>query len=224
MEEDIIKIYLRAKEKNNKMPKGTWIGTDGKRKMIQIFLYLTEGKKSKNYLKTLTIGFFKKNHIYIPLKKYFNGKVFDVIEYCYPGELKIYEMNNLPKNYWDDKKNIKEAFDFYVRDLSEKEIINLSKEWFYENRLSTPLGKYYRNSPYLFLLDIYKENIKRERKFNGYWNKDIASETLFHCTQVDEKKITAKFLKENGLTTPLKKFFNNSPTEFWNYTKASKID
>lgn len=221
MEENIIKIYLKVKEKNSKMPKGTWMGSNGKENMIQIFRYITKQGRSKKYLKSLTIDFFKKNHIYVPLKKYFNGKVFDVIEYCYPGELKIYEMDNLPKNYWDDKDNIKEAFNFYVRNLSEKEIINLPKEWFYENRLSTPLGKYYRNSPYLFLLDIYKEDIQRERKFNGYWNRYIASEKLVFCEKDNEKRITVKFLKEHGLTTPLKKFFHNSPSEFWEYAKKA---
>lgn len=221
MEKNIIQLYEEVKDNRGRFPKNIWIGIDGKENFIILFKHLSKNRNSKDQLKKLTLKYFKENHIYVPLKKYFNGNIFEVINYCYPNKLRAFEMENLPKSYWNNRDNIKEVFEFYTKDLKKSEILNLKKDWFYEHKLSTPLSKIYRNSPYLFIKDVYMGGEKFERKimFKGFWNKQIANDVYLKKRRNIDEIPTAKELRMYGLGTPLKKFFNNSPKKFLEYSE-----
>ncbi|WP_297639810.1 hypothetical protein [uncultured Clostridium sp.] len=193
-----------------------------------LLFYIYKYEITNSDIADLTKAFFKEVGLTTPLNKVFNGSVKNYLEFCFVGR-EILDEKKKSRNFWTYEKALN-TFNSMVKEksLNRGQIINLRKKWFYENGLSTPLKKFFRNSPYLYIKEAYAKGIdenkfSRVRKPKYYWTKEKAISRFFVLIEeqgIEEKEIinlNAKWFLKNGLKKPIFEFFNNSIIEFKDY-------
>ena len=84
--------------------------------------------------KCASIRFFKEFGLDYMIRTIFNGSVTNAICSTYPEIFKVYLFNSIPRRYWDDDNNVKNAIYDVIGDSA---IVNITRRLFIENGLAS---------------------------------------------------------------------------------------
>ena len=241
---DAIKVYELVLEGKiiKKFPDGFWQQPEALNNAKIITKYLIEkilkwteyDIKSKLIQKT-----FNNNKLSGMLQTCFNGSVFKAIDNAYKGRFKIWEFSQVPRGYWDNIENCKEAIKWLIEDklnLTDEEIKkNLNAKLFEDNCLGGMLACRFNSSPFNAINTAY-EGKYNEWEFGmtpiNYWS-DISNgvksvkwliEDKLKISDEDLKdKLSEKLFSENGLSGMLQQCFAGSPLRAIDTTYPGKF-
>ncbi|HDR7951278.1 TPA: hypothetical protein QCY38_005064 [Bacillus toyonensis] len=206
------------------VPKGFWT----KQKALEILQWTIEEKEQltdKQLLNVFDKSWLKKYRLSSPCKIYWANSPYAMLNALYPNRFKEWQLKKAPMNFWT-KENSLEALKWTIEvkeKLSETDIKNsYGIDWLNQQNLRTPIIKFWNGSPYAYLNSLYPERFKEWELLlspNNYWTKKKALEALQWTIEVKEqiteeellKIYTHKWLNQNGLKTPLRKYWNSSP-------------
>lgn len=161
---------------------------------------------------------------------HFNDSPYKMLNHAYPNRFKEYEFKNTPNNFWTKEKALKVLHDWIdnKEKLTREQLLDVyGVTWLKERYLDTPLQKYWNSSPYKMLDDAYPNQFNEQELKNApcnFWEDATKSLKIFKETiqkqnmSMDDIKeqYSLKWILENGLHTPLKKFWNSSPYKMLN--------
>lgn len=174
-------------------------------------------------LKTRPISDLLNKYNVITIYNKFNGSPYALINAVYPNKFKPWELLYTPKNYWNldtGKEAVKWLLEEKLKWTDNTILKNYSYQLFKDYKLVAMLNLVFDCSPFKAISETYPGRFKEEDFNNApmnYWNKEKAIESIkaFLDTLSDEELktvVTVKFLKENGLSYPLERFFYNRTT------------
>lgn len=154
----------------------------------------------------------------------FNGSVFDVVDFTYPGKIREWELKNTPLKFWNlDKcievtKYILEKEKWTEEDIRKKPIY----EVFAKYGLTTIYLTFFEGNPYTLINTIYPGKFKPWEIPNTprhYWSRETGIEAVrwmieekLKWTDEDIKnKYSLKVFKKFKLVAMLNKVFDCSP-------------
>ncbi|PEK57846.1 hypothetical protein [Bacillus wiedmannii] len=161
---------------------------------------------------------------------YFKDSPYAMLNAAYPNRYKEWELKHVPKNFWTRKKALK-ALCWWIdkkEKLTGKSLLNVySGEWLKERKLSTPLLKYWNNSPFKMLNEAYPNRFREwelKKVSNNFWESEEKSLQIFkqiikesnYTTDDIKKHFSLKWITDHGLRTPLMKFWSDSPYRILN--------
>ncbi|MEC0033308.1 hypothetical protein P4L29_02470 [Bacillus cereus] len=174
--------------------------------------------------KLYSIDWLNKHNLRTPIAKFWNDSPYAFLNDLYPGKFKEWELISTPNRFWTKQKAL-EALKWTIEEKEQltQEALKkaYSRKWIKKNKLIVPLNKYWGNSPYRMLNDLYPGRFTEWElsvtPYN-YWTKQRALEALRWTIEEKEqltqeallKIYTCKWLIENGLKSPLEKFWNSS--------------
>lgn len=181
--------------------------------------------KDEEIRKKFNVHWLTKKGLRTPLEKYWNDSPFSMINELYPGRFKEWELKVTPHNYWTKERAL-EALKWTIEEkekLTNEKLAKLyTRKWIIDKGLRTPLERFWNNSPYAMLHELYPGKFK-EWELNkvpcGFWTKKRALEALKWTIEEKEgltneqltKLYTRKWITDKGLRTPLNRFWNNNP-------------
>ncbi|MBE7123155.1 hypothetical protein FT638_25300 [Bacillus cereus] len=161
---------------------------------------------------------------------YFNGSPYQMLNAAYPDRFKEWELKSVPKNFWTKEKGLL-ALRWWIEKkekLTKEDVLDVySGEWLRERNLGTPLLKYWNRNAYQMLNAAYPNQYREwelKRVSNKFWNDKEKSLKIFKqiikekgMSQDDIKKhYSLKWIVNNGLRTPLMRFWSDSPYKMLN--------
>ncbi|PEF45188.1 hypothetical protein CON22_18070 [Bacillus cereus] len=155
----------------------------------------------------------------------FNDSPYKMLNAAYPNRFKEYELKCTPKNYWTKEKSLEVLRDWIEnRDkLSKKQLLNVyCRDWIKERNLDSPLQRHWNASPYLMLNAAYPNQFNEwdlKKSPSNFWETKEKSLKIFKeiikkqnmSTEDIKKEYNLKWIIQNGLRTPLNRFWNDSP-------------
>ncbi|MFS8355141.1 hypothetical protein ABHN12_29140 (plasmid) [Bacillus nitratireducens] len=207
-----------------KTPSRLWT----RKKALEALKWTIEERKQMNneeIRKKISVIWFSEIGLRTPLERYWNDSPFSMINELYPGCFKEWEFQKAPKNYWTRKKAL-EALKWTIEEkekLTNEELTKVySRRWMINQRLITPLERFWKNSPYAMLHELYPGKFKEwelNRAPRGFWTKEKALEALKWTIEEKEKLTNEELIRvysrrwiiNQGLRTPLDKFWNKNP-------------
>ncbi|MGH0610131.1 DUF4046 domain-containing protein [Bacillus cereus] len=172
-----------------------------------------------------------------PCRIFWKGIPYIMINELYPNRFKEWEFKKTRSNSWTRKKALK-ALKWVIEEkehMDNQQIrIKISVLWLAQKGLRTPLERYWNDSPFNFINELYPGRFK-EWEFQmtpkNYWTKERALEAL-KWTIEEKEKLTKeqliqvynrKWIINQGLRTPLERYWNNSPYAMLNDTYPRKF-
>ncbi|PEF43413.1 hypothetical protein CON22_26045 [Bacillus cereus] len=211
-------------EFNNVTPRKFWT----KEKGLEALRWTIEEKEKltdKQLIEVYNMQWLSEHNLVAPCQIYWNSNAFRMLNDLYSNTFKEWELINKRLGRWTKNK----ALNALKWTIEEKEKLTdieirkiISVDWLKKKGLGSPLGKYWRDSPYKMINDLYPGRFK-EWEFNSapnkFWTKDKSLKALKWIIEEKEKlsdeqlrKIyTRKWLIIHGLQTPLNKLWKNSP-------------
>ncbi|QEL82436.1 DUF4046 domain-containing protein (plasmid) [Bacillus sp. JAS24-2] len=196
------------------------------KKIIEEKERLTEFQLLENY----DLNWLIKNKLGWACSKYFHDSPYQMLNAAYPNRFKEWELKNVPKNFWTKEKSFM-ALRWWIEEkekLTPTCLLNVySREWLRERNLSTPLLKYWDSNIYQMLNETYPNRIREwelKRVPKEFWNNKERNIKIFKqiikekgMSQEDIKKhYSLKWIVNNGLRTPLMRFWSDSPYKLLN--------
>ncbi|MGU8835462.1 DUF4046 domain-containing protein [Clostridium perfringens] len=207
-------------------PKECWCSID---KGVEATKWLIEKKlnlSDDELKKQLSRKLFKDNNLDSMLLCCFNNSPYKAINSAYPKKFEEWEFENVPRDYWNNKKNGIKATKWLVEKrlkLSDEELKEqLSVKMFFENNLRGMLKCCFNTSPYCAINAAYPGKFKQwEFKHvpKNYWNEDTGIEATKWLIE-NKLKLSKNNIKEhlsqklfidNNLLSMLQNCFNGSP-------------
>ncbi|MGH1145108.1 hypothetical protein [Bacillus pseudomycoides] len=134
-----------------------------KEKALEALQWTIEEKEKLTYEQLLVVYELKwlsKQKLVVPCNMFWNSSPYAMLNDSYPGRFKEWELNRTPLNFWTKEKSL-EALRWMIEEkekLSKKQLAKVfSRKWLQQRRLAVPLQKYWNNSPYEMLNDLYPE-------------------------------------------------------------------
>ncbi|MCP1166602.1 DUF4046 domain-containing protein [Bacillus sp. 1813sda1] len=204
-----------------------------KEKALTILKWIIEEKEGLSQEKLLGVygkKWLKKNKLSAPLAMYWNSSPYAMINDLYPRRFKEWEFGMTPNNFWTKEKAL-EALKWSIEEkerLTPKQLLDIYNiKWLKTHGLASACQLIWGNSPFRMINDLYRDRFK-EWEFRvtpvGYWSKRKALEalrwTIEEKEKLDEKQLlqvfNQKWLIEQKLWTPLKRYWKGSPYEMLN--------
>ncbi|MCW1941876.1 hypothetical protein OMD49_30365 [Bacillus anthracis] len=166
-----------------------------------------------------------KNKLGTVCSTYFNDSPYQMLNAAYPNQFKEWELKCVPNNFWTYEKGLM-ALRWWIEEkekLTTKCLLDVySIEWLRERHLGTPLLKYWDSNVYQMLNAAYPNQFREwelKRVSKKFWNDKEKSLKIFKqiikekgMSQEDIKNhYSLKWIINNGLRTPLMKFWSDSP-------------
>ncbi|WP_414848184.1 DUF4046 domain-containing protein [Bacillus sp. IT-79MI2] len=165
-----------------------------------------------------------------PCHMFFKGSPYMMINSLYLGKFKEWQFQCAPNQFWT-KENGLEALRWIIEEeeqLSEEQLLQIySQRWIKEKNLSGLCQKFWRNSPYAMLNELYPNRFKEwelPTTSNGFWTEENSLEAL-RWTIEEKEQLSEEHLKEvyshrwvnkHKLSVPLNKFWGNNPFNMLN--------
>ncbi|MGQ7871497.1 DUF4046 domain-containing protein [Bacillus sp. 1A] len=172
-----------------------------------------------------------------PCRIFWKGIPYIMINELYPNRFKEWEFKKTRSNSWTRKKALK-ALKWVIEEkeqMDNQQIrIKISVLWLAQKGLRTPLERYWNDSPFNFINELYPGRFK-EWEFQmtpkNYWTKERALEALKWTIEEKEKLTKEQLIQvynrqwiiNQGLRTPLERYWNNSPYAMLNDTYPRKF-
>ncbi|PFN47358.1 hypothetical protein [Bacillus thuringiensis] len=220
---DVYPNYFKEWE-FRKTPKNFWT----KKKALEALKWTIEEKEhltDNQLLDVYNIKWLSNQHLSSACQIFWGKSPFLMVNDLYPNRFKEWEFRKTPKNFWTKKKAL-EALKWTIeekRKMVDTEIReNINVQWFTQNGLRTPLERYWNDSPFFMINELYPNRFK-EWEFpmtpRNYWTKERALEALKWTIEEKEKLNNEQLTKlysrnwliKQGLRTPLERFWNNGP-------------
>ncbi|PGZ57889.1 hypothetical protein COE58_24440 [Bacillus cereus] len=220
-------VFKEWELKNKRL--GSWT----KSKALEALKWTIEIKENMTdteIRKLFSVDWLKEKGLATPLRKYWMDSPYKMINDLYPGRFKEWEMKATPNKFWEKEKSL-EALKWIIEErekLTDEELRKVyTRKWLINQGLRTPLNKLWSNSPYAMLHALYPGKFK-EWELNrvpcNYWTKEKALEALKWIIEEKEnltdkqlrKIYTKKWLINQGLRTPLDRYWNGSPYQMLN--------
>ncbi|MES5896791.1 hypothetical protein [Bacillus cereus group sp. RP43] len=180
---------------------------------------------SEQIIRTYGYQWLLKNKLETPCSLFFNGSPYLMLNTLYPNRFKEWEFKSTPNKFWTIEKSL-DALKWTI-EVKEKltdnqilEVYNLT--WIRKNNLSSPCQIYWSNHPYAMLNNLYPNRFKEWQLKNTrhhFWTKEKALMAL-KWTIEDKEKLDSeeikklfsfKWLCQQGLRTPVMRFWKSSP-------------
>ncbi|MGA5662836.1 DUF4046 domain-containing protein [Bacillus bombysepticus] len=188
-------------------------------------------------LEVYNVHWLSSHKLNSPCRIFWKGIPYIMINELYPNRFKEWEFKKTRSNSWTRKKALK-ALKWVIEEkeqMDNRQIrIKISVLWLAQKGLRTPLERYWNDSPFNFINELYPCRFK-EWEFQmtpkNYWTKERALEAL-KWTIEEKEKLTKeqliqvynrKWIINQGLRTPLERFWNNSPYAMLNKTYPGKF-
>ena len=167
-----------------------------------------------------------------PCRIFWKGIPYSMINELYPGRFNQWEFKKTRSNWWTKQKALK-VLKWLIEErekMDDQEIkIKISVLWLAQKGLRTPLERYWNDSPFSFINELYPGRFKEwEFKMTPkkFWTKERALEALKWTIEEKEKLTKEQFIQvynrkwliDQGLRTPLERFWKNSPYSMLNET------
>ena len=167
-----------------------------------------------------------------PCRIFWKGIPYSMINELYPGRFNQWEFKKTRSNWWTKQKALK-VLKWLIEErekMDDQEIkIKISVLWLAQKGLRTPLERYWNDSPFSFINELYPGRFKEwEFKMTPkkFWTKERALEALKWTIEEKEKLTKEQFIQvynrkwliDQGLRTPLERFWINSPYSMLNET------
>ena len=220
-----LKVWQRGK-----VPNGYWKDEEN----VKEALYWLFEEKLDIENNNVTAKDFINYKLYGLLRKYFNNSPYEAINYMYPNKYKPWEKCSVPKGYWKDEENVKEAlYWLFEEKLDIENNSNISADDFRKYGLYGLINNgYFNNSPYKAINYVYPDKYKPWEKcktFKRYWKDEENVKEALHWL-FEEKLdienigniITFSHFKRYGLYGLLSNIFNGSPYQAINYMYPDK--
>ncbi|HDR7454959.1 TPA: hypothetical protein QCX53_005085 [Bacillus cereus] len=211
------------------VPKGFWTT----QKALEILQWTIEKKENltdEQLLDVIDKAWLKKHHLSSPCKIFWRNSPYAMLNALYPSRFKEWQLKKVPMNFWTIKKSL-EALKWTIEvkeklsDIDIKNSYNL--EWLNHQNLRTPIIKFWKDSPYAYLNDLYPGKFKEWELLstpNRFWTKQKALKALRWTIEVKEqltheelkKTYSRKWIKQHKMIVPLNRFWNNSPYRMLN--------
>ena len=171
---------------------------------------------------TVTTKDFKKYHLLGLLVNRFKGSIYKAIDYMYPGRFKPWEKCEVPRGYWNDESNVKDAlkwlFEAKLDIFNNDNMITIND--FKKYNFMYMINNHFNGSTYAAINYVYPGRFKPWEKCNvprGYWNDESNAKEALHWL-VDEKgyKINISSFKKNNMYTLAKKYTISELKELYN--------
>ncbi|PGZ25345.1 hypothetical protein COE50_27450 [Bacillus anthracis] len=202
-------------------------------KSLKILKKMIEEKEQlEDYelLEVYSLEWLIKNNLGGPCSMYFSDSPFKMLNAAYPNKFKEWQLKNVPKNFWTKEKSF-EALYWWIEEkeqLTKENLLDVfSREWLKERNLGTPITKFWNNNAYKMLNAAYPNQFREwelKRVSHSFWVNQEKSLKIFKqiikekgFSKEDIKKYySLKWIVNNGLRTPLRKFWSDSPYKMLN--------
>ncbi|EEM80251.1 DUF4046 domain-containing protein [Bacillus thuringiensis] len=195
-------------------------------------------KLTDNELLEVYSCYWLSNHkLNSPCRIFWKGIPYIMINELYPNRFKEWEFKKTRSNSWTRKKALK-ALKWVIEEkeqMDNQQIrIKISVLWLAQKGLRTPLERYWNDSPFNFINELYP-GLFKEWEFQmtpkNYWTKERALEALKWTIEEKEKLTKEQLIQvynrqwiiNQGLRTPLERYWNNSPYAMLNDTYPRKF-
>lgn len=210
-------------------PKGFWTYN----KSLEILKKIIEERdrlSEHQLLERYSLEWLVKNNLGGVCSMYFNDSPYAMLNAAYPNRFKEWELKHVPKNFWTKKRAL-EALCWWIETkekLTNKSLLDVySGEWLRERNLSTPLLKYWNNGSYKMLNEAYPNQFREwelKKVSRNFWESEEKSLEIFkqiinengYSKDDIQKHFSLKWIINNGLRTPLIKFWSDSPYKMLN--------
>ncbi|PGH79713.1 hypothetical protein CN899_25390 [Bacillus thuringiensis] len=231
-------------EKRATFPRHTWSQDSNSELAKRVTKYLIENVlkwKAEEIKKQWCKKLIKKYKLGGVLGIVYQSSPYTMLNDLYPGRFKEWEFqqSSVPTNFWTKKQGL-EVLRWTIEEkekLTTEQLLQIySKKWLHKNKLERPSRVHWGSSPYAMLNDLYPGRFKewelQEVPLN-FWTREQGLEALRWTIEEKEKLTTEqllqiyskKWLNKNGLSTPLRKYWNGSPGAMLKalYPEISKI-
>lgn len=182
------------------------------------------------------LDIFKKNGLKGLVDIKFNSSPFKALDYVRPGEFKPWELNQVPKGYWDIDSNVNEALEWLILKIesSGSRILEVwSQNIFNQNGLMGMLHLKFNSSPFK-ALDYIRPNEFQPWELNvasrRYWENEenwieALEKVVKSCREKDAqiKEITLDILTEYNLVSFLNEKFKGNITNLNTFAKKHQL-
>ncbi|MEC2713768.1 DUF4046 domain-containing protein [Bacillus cereus] len=202
-----------------------------KKKGLEVLKWTIEKKEKlteDKLLEVYQISWLKKHNLYSPCYIHWKASPYAMLNDLYPSRFREWEFKRVTKDFNWTKEKALEALKWTIEEKEKLTSTKIKKQfsikWLVTKGLRTPLVKFWDDSPYAMLNELYPDYFK-EWEFkstpNKFWTKEKALEAL-KWTIEEKEKLTAEELKnvysrkwiiEHKLRTPLNKFWGNNTNE-----------
>ncbi|MCU4948318.1 DUF4046 domain-containing protein, partial [Bacillus cereus] len=176
-------------------------------------------------LEVYSIQWLSNHKLNSPCRMFWKGSPYSMINELYPGRFNQWEFKKTRSNWWTKEKALK-VLKWLIEErekMDDQEIkIKINVLWLTQKGLRTPLARYWNDSPFSFINELYPGRFKEwEFKMTPkkFWTKERALEALKWSIEEKEQLTkeqliqvyNRKWLIKQGLRTPLERFWKNSP-------------
>ncbi|MCU4734261.1 DUF4046 domain-containing protein [Bacillus cereus] len=205
-------------------PKNFWTkerGLEALKWTIEEKEKLTEEQLLKNY----KLEWLTKHNLSSPCQIHWKSSPYTMLNELYPGRFKEYEFTRVPRYCKWTKEQALKALKWTIEEKEKLTNIEIKRvfsvKWLMTNGLRTPLMKFWNDSPYAMLNELYPGRFKEWEFKNtpkSFWTKERGLEAL-RWTIEEKEKLTIEDLKnvynrkwvlKHKLRTPLNVFWKNN--------------
>ncbi|PNK22557.1 hypothetical protein CBR59_30745 [Bacillus thuringiensis] len=206
-----------------KTPTNFWT----KEKALEALRWTIEEKENLTeieLLKVYTLGWLRKHNLSSPCQILWNSGLYEMINELYPGRFKEWQLKYTAHNFWTKKRAL-EALRWTIEEkenLTDKKIKEVfCVKWLTQKKLRTPLSRFWNDSPYEMINELYPGRFKEwelQSTPNNFWTREKAMKAL-KWTIEEKENLTMEqlmnvysrsWLIENRLRTPLNIFWGNN--------------
>ena len=229
MKQTIIEIYEEILcGKRSRFPRGTW-SNDPHCKIINVLTrHLVSNIlkfKEKELKEKWNSKLIKEWKLSGACNAYFQDSPYRMLDAAFPNQFKPWELKYTPKNYWT-KDQALEILYYWIEEkeeLSRKELLDVfDYKWLKKRHLDSPFQMFWNSSTYQMLNEAYPNQFKPwelRRGARDCWKGKEESlkilrvivEELDLSFEELKDKCSVGWLAQQGLRTPLNRFFNDSP-------------
>lgn len=234
MKQTIVEIYEEILSgKRRFFPKGTW-KEDTQREIIKLLTrHLVDDilKWNEKEIKdNWNLELIKKWKLGGACSICFKDSPYQMLDAAFPNRFEPWEFKSTPKNYWTKEKAL-EVLYYWIEEkeqLSREELLNtFDHRWLKERYLDSPLQIHWNSSPYQILNEAYPNQFQPwelKKGANNCWKSKEESLKIFRdivqnlnlSTEDMKEQYSLHWVIQQGLRTPLNKFFRDSPYEMLN--------
>lgn len=212
-----------------RVPKGFWT-FETSLKILKEIVEEKEKFTDGQLLNVYSLEWLMKNGLGGACSIYFNDSPFQMLNAAYPGRFKEWEIKSVPNNFWT-KETAMEALIWWIEEkekLTKDRLIEVfSGIWLKERKLGSVVRMYWEGNAYKMLDEVYPNQFREwelKKVSHDFWNDEEKS--LEILKQIIEekgmseddirKKLDIRWIKKNHLSTPLRKFWSDSPYKMLN--------
>ncbi|EJR92136.1 hypothetical protein IKE_06322 [Bacillus cereus VD196] len=229
--EEIYQEILTGERK--RFPNGTWSKDEKRESVKRVTRYLIEEvlEWDDNQIKeNWKLHFIQKKKLGGVCSLYFKDSPFKMLDFVYPNRFSKWDLKHIPRKSWTREIALENLRDWIENkeQLSKEQILDVcDRSWLYDRGLDSPLQMFWNGSRFKMLDDAYPNQFT-ERDFvkvtQNYWGSKYKSLKIFKEI-IKEKNMSENDIKEqyclrwiikNGLRTPVRKFWNDSPYQMLN--------